>query len=264
MDVKVENLNFSKSVLSIFSSDIRSFAYPLIKPLNLDHFSYCRNYPEGKAYCLTTDPGFSEIFTNNKLYENVFLAPIELYEDGYYLWDMFVKNTQIGNALSENLKVNQGITIIRNSYPNYCEFYHFASKQDSPLINHFFINHFDVFENIIENFNETLSNCINFANSHRIIYPTFECIDEVFVSNERTTSVEISRYFPDVGLSKREKECSVYVKRGLPMKLIAERMSISPRTVEKHIAALKRKTNAKNMHDLSVRLNRVARRINAN
>jgi len=55
-----------------------------------------------------------------------------------------------------------------------------------------------------------------------------------------------------MGLTKKEIECAVYVKKGFQIKEIAARMCISPRTIEKHIASIKQKLRIKNTKALIV------------
>ena len=53
-------------------------------------------------------------------------------------------------------------------------------------------------------------------------------------------------------LSKRESEVLSLSMEGLPMKIIADKLSISDRTVEKHRANLMEKTNSKNMIEVII------------
>jgi len=257
MDIPLEKLIFKKSVIALSASDISSFALPLLDRYKIDHFSYSRTYPGLKGYCLTTHPQFSDLFNIERLYENAFGSSIELYVDGFYLWDIFFRSTEIGRAIFENLNIKYGATIIRNHYPEYCEFYHFGSTYDSLLINHFFINNLDILEGFMCLFQESLSDWIAYANKNQIIYPV-AIPDQVFLRQEEYINVASDTDFcMHFGFTKKEFECACYVKNGLQVKSIADRMHISPRTVEKHIASLKKKTGTRSAPQLIIFLNRL-------
>jgi DNA-binding CsgD family transcriptional regulator len=54
----------------------------------------------------------------------------------------------------------------------------------------------------------------------------------------------------EIKLSNREAECLFFILRGKTVKLIARFLGISPRTVEEHVANLKRKFTSQNKHEL--------------
>jgi signal transduction histidine kinase/DNA-binding NarL/FixJ family response regulator len=55
----------------------------------------------------------------------------------------------------------------------------------------------------------------------------------------------------DAGLTGREREVRSLIEDGLPDKLIAQRLTISVKTVEKHVGAVLRKTGARNRTELA-------------
>ncbi len=69
-------------------------------------------------------------------------------------------------------------------------------------------------------------------------------ISSQLVEQYRRTRSLTSAHMPDV-LTDREEQVLNLVARGFGNKEIAERLCISPRTVEKHKASLKHKTNAR-------------------
>lgn len=56
---------------------------------------------------------------------------------------------------------------------------------------------------------------------------------------------------PTTALTDREREVRVLIEQGLPDKLIAERLVLSVKTVEKHVGAVLRKTGARNRTELA-------------
>jgi DNA-binding NarL/FixJ family response regulator len=57
--------------------------------------------------------------------------------------------------------------------------------------------------------------------------------------------------FAELGISRRESDVLGLVRDGLANKEIAERLYLSPRTVEKHIESLLRKTSSRSRTQLA-------------
>jgi len=74
-----------------------------------------------------------------------------------------------------------------------------------------------------------------------------EQLTDVFKRQSIASENQVQRFF-----SKRETEVLCLSMEGLPTKLIADQLSISDRTVEKHRANLMEKTNSKNMIEVIV------------
>jgi len=74
-----------------------------------------------------------------------------------------------------------------------------------------------------------------------------EQLTDVFKRQNRTSENQVLGFF-----SKRETEVLCLSMEGLPTKLIADQLSISDRTVEKHRANLMEKTNSKNIIEVIV------------
>ena len=62
------------------------------------------------------------------------------------------------------------------------------------------------------------------------------------------------------GLSDREQEVLGLLERALPDRQIAEALSISVKTVEKHVGAILRKTGAQNRTEAALRARELALR----
>ncbi|HZL09581.1 MAG TPA: response regulator [Prolixibacteraceae bacterium] len=72
-------------------------------------------------------------------------------------------------------------------------------------------------------------------------------LTEVFRKQNKYLDRQVEDFF-----SKRESEVLCLSMEGLPMKLIADKLCISSRTVEKHRANLMEKTNSKNMIEVII------------
>ena len=63
---------------------------------------------------------------------------------------------------------------------------------------------------------------------------------------------------PAQPLTSREREVRSLMEQGLPDKIIAERLMLSVKTIEKHAGAVLRKTGARNRTELAARVSRPA------
>ena len=93
--------------------------------------------------------------------------------------------------------------------------------------------------------------------SDRIVYPGMSPDPVLHDYEDLLKHVSPSDFLKPLGLTKKEIECAYHLKCGFQIKQIANQMYISPRTVEKHIAALKKKTKTKSMQALIILLNKL-------
>lgn len=87
--------------------------------------------------------------------------------------------------------------------------------------------------------------CVPICSNKGIIAP----LNEICARSSRKV-LSIGRKNSSIVLSKREEECLFYLLQGRSMKLIANILAISPRTVETHIENLKVKFDCNNKYEV--------------
>ncbi len=249
MDIEISKLRFDKSITAIYASDMRSFSTHL-RSQGIDHFGYSKLFKGCRGFTLTTDPDFSEMFIQNNFHEEAFMADIELYQSGNFIWDFYFSDSLIVQALKEKLKLRSGVTLIRTKDNSECEFYYFAStSKNTSLMNNFYVNSLNYLENISDEFNAACYPIIKKGNENRIIYPgPFE--DKLHVQIPFCEKKSNHLHPSNIIFTQREQLCLDYLLQGKKASETADILCVSRRTIEKHIENIKMKTGCKTKFEL--------------
>ena len=224
-------------------------------------FLYERLYPKKTFLLLTTHPSYSELFIKEKFYMSACCGePIE-YSNTYFLSDALtdVNNMQIALAQQEGL--GHGLIIVKKlpNY-NYAEIFYFYAALDNKEINNFYLNNLNLLEQFISYFKNAYNHKLEELSKKAIIYPSDS--KDIFLLNPNLKNVIIPKDFnlehktsnPAISLSNRitarEKSCLHLIKSGCSNKIIARKLNISVRTVEKHIENMKSKLSINSRYKL--------------
>lgn len=228
MDIKVEELNIAKHKMSTFTSDMLDIAKPLYKIFDLRHFSYKKIFPGRKiSYLTTTLPTF-EAFLQGRFYKQ-YNTEVERYCSGIYLFNESSVTNQSQEwfgLMRDNYNLDNGLIIVEKRQ-KYVEVYYFATTPQNTAINHFYINHPEIFKNFCLYFKDKAQGIISIVEQDKIIY-----------SDDSSARFALAK-----AISPREYECVSCLARGKTYKEVAKVLGISPRTVEAHIINAKSKTN---------------------
>lgn len=155
-----------------------------------------------------------------------------------------------------------GFTII-HQYGEEFECFCFLSKKDNPAINEFFVKHYHVLEKFTEHFKAKFGNTLLLKSlSYKTKYK-HGC--DFYIPEEKTIEpLDIHHFLQVTNLSKgvlniegkfipltqRETECLRFVNEGLSLKGIANKLLLSPKTIEVHLNNIKNKTGYHNRSGL--------------
>lgn len=210
------------------------------------------------------EPG--AIFEPARIFSSTSLAPNK---DNlrYFIWpNQYSKD--IKDPLFEILykfNVWNGFTISKYT-DDYVETWSFATDKTSESTTQFYINNLPLFDRFITYFKKCTSEFTKEINDEKLaVFQNpfnLNCVSSEGLSNKilndvlsAKNNIKMFKFLCENSristLSNREIECLFYISSGKTMKNIAKVMSISPRTVEMHINAIKRKTNINYKADLS-------------
>jgi DNA-binding CsgD family transcriptional regulator len=167
------------------------------------------------------------------------------------LMDALPRN-EINDLLKDRHHIGHTLVVIKQ-HEHYCEKIFFGASDNNAGILNTYLNHRPTFDNFITYFKEKAIDLINLADQSRTICNPIDCHETVLTS---PLPVSESLFpFPNMSpFTAKEKECAAYLAQCLSLKGIADKMDISPRTLEKHIARLKIKLGCKNLISLVVNL----------
>lgn len=259
MNIPIYKLNFQKHIISTSSSDIRCIAKPL-EQQGILFFSYSKVCEDSSTISLSTHPEIDEQFINRKLYSKIFFGNIDDYIPCNAFWDDL--GCQEFLQLTEGFGLQKGLVMVKK-LKDACEFFYFSSQKNINFSNNFYLNNMDRIEQFVLHFKDVAKSILDQANQQKILFP--QTGDEsVLVSSEWKksnlliggSSTELSKNFDFniACLTKREQECTRFLKDGLSIKEIAQKMQISPRTAEKHLNQIKLKLNCASKSKLLIKL----------
>ncbi len=263
----------SKNHICYSSSGIvKEICKPLFNILRINYFSFYRIYTNGDRIRLCSNPEILEKYYEEGWYETSAFERITIpYYDTCVIWSSMEEGYRVclEKQLYELYKLNDMISIIKTQ-SNYVDIYDFSTSEANVNLNSIFLQQMNILERFTQYFNVSASNLIQQAMKERFKLPlkkdknqsdtqreTLETLD-LNMSNRMKEfyRLTIPQYLclpteeGETALSQRETECLVNSIQGLSAKQIAQRLKISYRTVETHIANIKNKSGYSSMNKL--------------
>ncbi len=275
-DVSLESLPVYK-----MSSHIDDIIKPL-KRFGITHFTVNYNRKYGKQNntmeVLTNMPEIFKIYVDDKYYHHLASGFPDDYVPGYFMWsdisygvNVHSKVREFSSILYNSYNIGSGIDIVK-TYEDRTEIYFFAGPSyfNGILLDSLFLNHMDILERFILYFQNVAAGIIKQATLQRCFFgdgndSTYltskqfkQCLTEkkIFTNSIGLHKLETQNLYKYYSLTTREQQCAQLILQGLTAKEMAREIQISPRTIEKHIVSLRRKTNSKSIKQLIINLSR--------
>lgn len=124
---------------------------------------------------------------------------------------------------------------------------------------HHVINHYYLYQQFIHSYHLKFSNDINIERENfQAGFPPSDIIlpENITFSSAKKEKLNAIEYSSNINttlfnlLSPQQTKCFTYLCKGMTSKDIAEKMQLSPRTIEHYIASMKIKLNCKNTKEL--------------
>lgn len=219
----------------------------------ISYFTHLRVYPDKTRIYLTSNANWVAHFFQQQFYELPYLGkPIHEYGNGLYSWDVD-QNDPIAIAGREYFDIDHRLMIVDKN-DNYADFYSFATNRSYHQAINYYLNHIDQLNQFFAFFKEQASPLISEYQQHRI------SIESTTTNKTHPTPLQQRpRWWLNNSeyLTPREFQCATLLKQGYGYKRVAQKMNISPKTVEKHIIHLKQKLNVRTKSELIIRLMRI-------
>jgi DNA-binding CsgD family transcriptional regulator len=222
-----------------YNSQVELLMQPLKGQADLNMIGFCRRYKNHQRFIIDTPHKWCTHFYENELYR------YSLYEKDpkdlvstYDMWDHLPYSPpEIYKYRRTKFSLAHGLTIVKQ-HESCSDTFMFATHPLNSLINNFYINEKELFENFVAKFYETLAPDLEYLSQHRFYVPGN------YVKSDQNS----------LKFTQRQYECASLVLEGYTTKEIAEILTLSPRTVEQHIDRLREKLHAKNRSQLSALL----------
>lgn len=242
-------LSFTKHSIGQSAQYVRELLSPLTELYGINYFLCLKNYPDMTAARLTTHPQLTEDFINNRLYQYTVADSLNNYQSGYSLQD-YCKKNEVQRLCTEGHNIDH-ILIITRKNVGYCEFFLFGTTPDNQTIGNIYLSQRGTFDAFADYFKSKASKLIQKAEQDVLQFE--ESFQESWIP--KTQNIFVNSYREHPLPTKKESECAQYLSIGLGLKEIADKVSVSPKTLEKHVISIKDKLQCKSLASLAVKLN---------
>lgn len=215
-----------------YNDAISPFLVPLQSQADVQFLGLRRVFSARERLLISCEKDWAiDFYTINRLYRyGIHERPIDEVETGFFMWDHMPNLPQeiCGHARQKHNFAH--VLFILVKHQGHLDTFSFATKPGNSQINNFYLNQKNLFIAFMENFYHQMAETLTELSAHRFMMPG----DIQLNSN------------PLLTLSPRQKECAILLTEGDSTKEIAQKLSLSPRTVEYHIDAMREKLHAKN------------------
>lgn len=258
-------MEMSKNHIAFTSArDINEICIPLKKHLDIPVLGYVKSFDDGSVINLHTNPDIIKNFYTKKLYQlSTFQNSIDNYHTGFVISTMLDTHPTILKT-RKSFQVGQVLTFV-NKMEDAVEFFHFAAALSNQKIQHSILNNLDLFERFTLYFKEKAASFIKRGEQSKVYIPSSEIPNNFsnqispYLKNDHIRqqflndcAVSPNQYL----LSKRESECLHHLMKGKTAKQIAEKLSLSSRTIEHYLDNLKIKFNVLSKYELIMKVKR--------
>lgn len=248
-------ISYNKSIIIEFQKIVS----PLLVNFPVSYLMYLRFFKNGHYLVLCNNIRPIELYLgHNLLNEKVFLQEFTFIEKNSinkYLWPLHNCHKSSGlSMLSEN-NMWHGINVNYNT-DNYLETFVFFTQKENEQVIDLYLNHFYILERFIVYFRNKAQHLINCSNKKAFAFSPFykKEINNLatqetplfYAKNNFFNSTIIHKIYLNHGntyIPYQASKCLYYYTLGKSMKEIACILSISHRTVERHLQNIKTKFN---------------------
>jgi len=251
--LKRELSNLKTNPIFDLSADLNTICQPLFTATEITYFTHAIHFKDGSISTLTTCPEWTEHFFKEQYYNGLYVVRNNISSTTRYMLWSALPPSQALNISSQCFDIDNGITLLEFE-KECCHCYLFATSRNNTQIANFYINNLDILERFILYYKDRAKEIINLAIKNKIVTVTETVNNKKFVHHKITDEQKkmylektpIHNYYVSlsnktVALSKREMDCIKLIRQGKSSAETAELLSISFRTVEKHIENVKAK-----------------------
>ncbi len=236
---------------------INKICKPLFDNTVITYFCYLRRYRNGKFTFLPSMIDVGDYFFGEGVYPDTWFggADFDAFNSGYLLLDLAKqvcadKTKCIAKQVAENFNIFTGVDIIEK-YQDYCDFYYFASA--SPEIYSIGLDYLQKFVFYFKSVAPSLiidaqADKLTLIDSDKLILSSTLPIIQLSTglrpddnNDFKTKRYYLSGQYEGIFLTKREVEILQHLNQGDVVKNLAEKLHVSPRTLEHHVTNIKEK-----------------------
>ena len=217
-------------------------------------FYYMRFYPAGEFINITMQPDFAELALRRLFaldYSPEAVSDHLFIDQGVSLWELNAHNQLLQDA-KRHFSYGNGI-VLTESQVGYQELYSFYAMSNQPQMSAFYIRQLDFLRKFKVYFVEKAGPIIAQAEQDKFMMPEPYRASDLLVEDAQMMDllthlkIEKNKKAP---LSPRELDCLLLLSQGLSAIEVADKLSLSRRTIENYIANMKSKWHCNKTSEL--------------
>lgn len=246
--------------------DLKAIGTPLLQTTDLKDYSYCRINRDGRYVFFSTHAAWlTEYFLHNFSITGAINECPNILNQKFSLWRELHNSTLVEFTLT-NFEINNGITMVEQ-VNDYLEFFHFCSDKNTRDLTNWYLNNLTLLSHFAKYFRDKISTISKDDLYIQTQLPEPSQIKIIITQASQHKSAEQTRlatFHHDtvikhaeimlndkaVELNAREIQCLELLLQGHTAKRAAEKLYLSPRTVECYLAGLKKKLNCHSKSEL--------------
>lgn len=253
--------NYVERYIKRHHTKMKQICEPLQRCFGINYFTYHSISNEGHWCPFVSRPDWADYYSENQLYLfDPFLLHPRCYQSGVLLWTALLENDANFQGFLKNARdkfaMTHGLIIIEKTAQG-CEFFGFTAPPEHQQIYTTYFQDLPLLKEFCKYFKNEADPILRSLNHDPIPLLTlkgedFEATSSPFEQNELSKSLFLKyiRTEPSVKLSKREKEClSLYLDEQ-NMQKVADKLSLSVRTIEFYLGNIKNKLDCWNKVEL--------------
>lgn len=224
-----------------YDEEVRKITEPFILNLGYSYFHFRRNFKDGSSIVLSNNSSFLLDFLENTKRVVPYKDPISFQKILVYFWDEFLPQDLIFLTRDKHY-LHHGISIF-DRHKDYYDCYALAMSDFHPSPVSWHLKNFNDLKIFIEKFPEMAEHLITKMEEERYIVPKINISirSDMLYLPERSGRIDLGAGYKDY-ITTYELLCMQLLREGKSYKDIGSNLSMSPRTVETHLARLKRRT----------------------
>lgn len=233
------------------TNEVLQITAPL-KKFGVSMFSYTRVYHDGSFIDVSDRSDMIDYFYyQTDIYKHYApdANPAAIGEGYVILTSAEIANSPLA-PVRDDVDLDNSLSIIKKS-KKYYEVWNYASRKNNHEIINFYINHLDFLDSFSIEFKDKMQHLIKKYEKDRIWRP-----DNLDDTNKQPLYINKSftRKPSTQQLSKRQSDCLRLLTKGMSIKQIASELSLSARTVEHYLEAVRMKFKCGSKAELIAKL----------
>ncbi|MBX9806050.1 MAG: helix-turn-helix transcriptional regulator [Alphaproteobacteria bacterium] len=235
----MQNIDFKN--LALIAEAVDNICKFFIVPRGLSYFQFKRIYKDESYIVLANNPMFFKDFFENNFVEPSYTIPTYIHQSPIYFWDEFL-TPEVHSLTREENQIYHGLTIISRRKKFYdCTTFAMSELHLSP--SSYYLQILKDLQMFSELFPKIAKALIEKISQQRIKGVTLKpgLSGRPFFLPQRSSRFKIGEGLNDY-ITTYEALCLQLLQEGKSYKEIGSILSMSPRTVETHLARLKTRT----------------------